>query len=150
MVRIRPAKPDDAAAWLHLRSCLWPDGPEAKHRKEIDSYSAGSLPRRPWAVLLAEDRDGQIIGLVELSLRPYAEGCHTMPVAYLEGLFVAPEFRRKGTGRSLVLAAEAWGRSQDCTELASDAVPDNDVSVATHMSLGFTDVGTIRCFRKQL
>lgn len=63
----------------------------------------------------------------------------------------ASEFhRRGGVGRALVEAGERWGRSQGCTEFASDAEPENDVSAAAHTSCGFVDVGMVRCFRKGL
>jgi uncharacterized protein (TIGR02246 family) len=49
-------------------------------------------------VLLAEDAAG-ILGFAEVSIRPYAEGCSTDRVGYLEGWFVRPEARRRGVGR---------------------------------------------------
>ena len=150
MTKVRAAKPADASAWLQLRHALWPEGSVAEHGEEIDRYFAGSFPRNPWAVFLAEDDDEWAIGLVELSLRPYAEGCRTTPVAYLEGWFVVPEARGRGVGRALVETAESWARSQGCTEMGSDTSLDNDVSRASHLSLGFTDEGTVRCFRKEL
>ena len=90
------------------------------------------------------------VGFAELSIRAYAEGCRSDRVAYLEGWFVGPEARGRGVGRTLIAAAENWGRSQRCSEFASDAQPDNDVSAAAHRALGFTEVGLIRCFRKDL
>ncbi len=71
-------------------------------------------------------------------------------VGYLEGWFVVPEARRRGTGRALVRAAEHWARSQNCSEFASDAQPDNEQSALAHLALGFADVGMVRCFRKDL
>jgi aminoglycoside 6'-N-acetyltransferase I len=150
MARVRAVKPEDAGAWLQLRHALWPEGSEAEHREEIDLFFAGRFPRDPWAVLLAEDDDGGVIGLAELSLRPYAEGCRTTPVAYLEGWYVLPEARERGVGRALIAAAESWARTRGCSELASDTAPDNDVSAAAHRASGFVDAGTVRCFRKEL
>jgi aminoglycoside 6'-N-acetyltransferase I len=69
-------------------------------------------------------------------------------VAYLEGWYVVPEARRRGVGRALVESAEDWGRAQGCTEFASDALLDNDVSAAAHRALGFAETVQIRCFRK--
>jgi aminoglycoside 6'-N-acetyltransferase I len=87
---------------------------------------------------------------VELSIRPYAEDCVTDRVAYLEGWYVEPGVRRTGIGRALVAAAEDWARTQGCSEFASDAIIDNDVSAAAHRALGFQETVQIRCFRKVL
>ena len=149
MITVRPAQPRDAAAWLQLRRALWPEGSEAEHRADIDRFFAGD-PREPLAVLLAEDGAGCPVGLAELSIRAYAEGCGSNRVAYLEGWFVVPKARRSGVGRALIVAAEEWGRSQGCSEFASDAQPDNEVSAAAHRALGFIEVGLVRCFRKDL
>ena len=149
MIGVRAAKPSDAAAWLQLRHALWPDHTEAEHRDEIDRFFAGDA-REPLAVLLAEDGAGRPVGLAELSIRAYAEGCRSDRVAYLEGWFVVPKARGRGVGRALIVAAEAWGRSQGCREFASDAQPDNEVSTAAHRALGFVEVGLVRCFRKDL
>jgi aminoglycoside 6'-N-acetyltransferase I len=100
-------------------------------------------------VLLAHDGAAPA-GFAEISIRHYAEGCSTDRVAFLEGWYVVPEARNRGVGRALVAAAEDWGRSQQCTEFASDAEADNSVSAAAHRALGFEEVGLIRCFRKDL
>jgi aminoglycoside 6'-N-acetyltransferase I len=149
MLTVRPATPSDAAVWLHLRHALWPEGSEAEHRLEIDRFFAGQA-HEPTAVLLAEDHRGRAIGLAELSIRSHAEGCRSDRVAYLEGWYVVPEARGAGVGRALIDAAEEWGRSQGCREFASDTEPGNDVSAAAHRALGFTEVGLVRCFRKDL
>ena len=101
-------------------------------------------------MLLAENEEGDPLGIAELSIRPYAEGCVSDRVAYLEGWYVVPEARRSGVGRALIAAAEEWGRAQGCTEFASDAHPENDVSTAAHLATGFTEAGLVRCFRKDL
>ncbi|HEV8382198.1 MAG TPA: aminoglycoside 6'-N-acetyltransferase [Gemmatimonadales bacterium] len=149
MTRIKQATPADATAWLELRCALWPEGSRSEHRNEIEQFFAGTLAE-PLAVLLAVDDTNQTVGLAELSIRPYAEGCHSPDVAYLEGWFVAPTARRRGVGRALVEAAEQWGRARGCREIASDTQPDNLVSIAAHRSLGFEAAGSVRCFRKDL
>jgi aminoglycoside 6'-N-acetyltransferase I len=134
---------------LRLRCSLWPEGSEREHAADIAEFFAGKA-REPLAVLLAEDPGGNVIGFAELSIRPYAEGCSTDGVAFLEGWFVVPEARGRGVGRALVAAAEEWGRAQGCTEFGSDAEEDNHASAAAHRALGFTEVGLVRCFRKDL
>lgn len=149
MIKVRPVKPGDADPWLRMRVSLWPEGPETEHREEIAQFFAGQTGGRPAAVLVAENAR-QVVGFAELSIRPYAEGCHGTRVAYLEGWYVEPTIRRQGVGQALVAAAEDWGRSQGCTEFASDAHPENDSSAAAHRAAGFTDIGLVRCFRKDL
>jgi len=148
VITVRPVTPDDAAAWLRLRRPLWPEVSEAEHLEDIERFFAGEA-REPAAVLLALE-SGRAVGLAEVSIRAYAEGCRTDRVAYLEGWFVAADARRRGVGRVLVEAAEEWGRRHGCRELASDAEADNVVSAAAHRALGFTEVGLVRCFRKDL
>jgi len=148
MIDVRPARPDDAAAWVRMREALWPSEP-GEHAGEVQRFLAGTL-HEPLAVLLAFDETGAPAGFAELSIRNYAEDCRTSRVAYLEGWYVEAHARRKGVGRALVAAAEDWGRSQGCTEFASDALIDNDVSAAAHRALGFQETARIRCFRKDL
>lgn len=149
MITIRNATKADANAWLELRHALWPETSVDEHREEIESFLAGTA-REPLAVLLAQNDDGRIVGFVELSIRPYAEGCNSDRVAFLEGWYVEAESRRHGVGKALVAAAERWGVSQGCTELASDTQVDNEISRIAHGECGFTEVGVIRCFMKEL
>jgi aminoglycoside 6'-N-acetyltransferase I len=150
VTRVRPVTHADAAAWLAMRNALWPEEDDDDHPKEIARFlEGGSTIADVQAVLIAED-DGEILGFAELSIRPYAEGCQTDRVGFLEGWYVVPEARRRGVGRALVAAAEGWARAQGCTEFASDTLVDNDVSTTAHHALGFEEVEIIRCFRKDL
>jgi aminoglycoside 6'-N-acetyltransferase I len=147
LASVRHARRTDAAALARLRSVLWPEGSEAEHRQEVDRFFETRPPTA--AVLVAEGAKG-LLGFAELSIRPYAEGCRTDRVGFLEGWFVVPEARQRGVGRELVAAAEDWARAQGCLEFASDAEADNERSAAAHRALGFEEVGLIRCFRKDL
>lgn len=150
MIRVRPATAEDAASWLAMRLGLWPEGSAEEHAGEINHYFAGKTGGRPAEVLLAVDQDGKAVGFAELAIRPYVEGCVTERVAYLEGWYTDPNVRRQGGGTALVRAAESWGHDQRCSEFASDADPDNDVSLQAHRALGFTDAGLVRCFCKRI
>ena len=146
---IRQAERRDLAAWLGMRQALWPDGPEGKHRSEIERNFAGRS-REPLAVLVAEQAVDGVLGFAELSIRSRAEDCTTDRVGYLEGWYVIPQARRRGVGRALVVAAEQWARDQGCLEFGSDARQENEISAAAHLALGFADAGTLRFFRKDL
>jgi aminoglycoside 6'-N-acetyltransferase I len=147
-MNIRHASKADGEAWLELRCALWPEGSRNEHRMEIAGFLAGTA-REPQAVLVAE-HEVEVVGFAELSIRPYAEGCISNRVAFLEGWYVAPQYRRLGIGKALVSAAESWALAQGCTEFASDTPSDNEVSRAAHRDCGFAEVAVIRCFRKEL
>lgn len=96
--------------------------------------------------------DGQTVtGFAEASLRhDYVNGCETSPVAFLEGIYVAPEYRRRGIARALCDAVEEWALGHGCTEFASDAPIDNEESHQMHAALGFEEMERVVCFRKTL
>jgi aminoglycoside 6'-N-acetyltransferase I len=131
-----------------MREALWPSLP-GRHVQDIERYFAGEL-REPLEVFLAFDDHGEAVGLIELSIKAYAEGCLTDRVAFVEGWYVEPTARGKGMGAALVAAAESWARSQGCVELGSDAEVDNLASAAAHRAVGFEETGVIRCFKKAL
>lgn len=147
-IRIKEVQPGDAAAWESMRQLLWPSA-AGEHAGEIAAYFQGNR-RNPAEVFIACDEAGGAIGFVELSIRNYAEGCHSGRVAYIEGWYVSPDARRRGVGAALIAHAEAWGKSQECSELGSDCELDNLDSAAAHRALGFDEVVRTISFRKAL
>jgi aminoglycoside 6'-N-acetyltransferase I len=133
-----------------MRRALWPDDSAAQHRADVARYFRERRRRRPLTVLIAESAAGARVGFAEVSIRGYAEDCRTDRVGFLEGWWVAPAMRRRGVGRLLVEAAERWARRRGCTEFASDTRPGNTLSIAAHRALGFSDAGSVVCFRKDL
>lgn len=93
---------------------------------------------------------GGLCGFLEASIRPFDEGCHTRPVGYVEGWYVDADVRRRGIRRGLVAAAERWAVEQGCREMASDAHPENSVSLAAHQALGFEESSRAVHLRKRL
>jgi len=146
---VRPVAAADRDEWIAMRAALWPDADGSELAAEADAYLRGAGFMLE-GVLLVLDATGRTIGFAEISLRPYAEGCATSPVAYLEGWYVRADARRHGAGGALVSAVEAWGRARGCSELASDTELDNAPAAAAHAALGFDEVERIRCFRKSL
>ena len=145
---VRSATPADAAAWERMRHLLWPHESDG-HAREVAAYFRHESIL-PLAVLLAVDDRDRPIGFVELSIRPYAEGCSTRDVGFLEGWYVEPEWRRQGIGALLVKASEHWARAQGCREFASDTQLENVGSQEAHRALGFEEVERLVAFRKAL
>lgn len=147
-VRIAQATPEDADAWLELRLALWP----GERREEFAAEIAALLDDPGDTVnLIAHADDGEAMGLAEAALRrDYVEGCRTSPVAFLEGIYVAPDHRRKGIATALIRAVEDWGRQQGCTEFASDAPLTNLDSHTMHRALGFEETNRVVYFRREI
>ena len=100
---------------------------------------------------LVRDDAGAVIAMAEATLRrDYVNGCSTSPVAFLEGIYVRPAWRRQGAARLLCRAVEAWGKEQGCREFASDALLDNAVSHRMHQALGFEERERVVCYCKTL
>ncbi|MBI3728493.1 MAG: GNAT family N-acetyltransferase [Burkholderiales bacterium] len=136
------------AAWLALRQQLWPEGKSEEHLAEMSELLES--PER-YAQFIEFGETGEALGMVEVSLRSdYVNGTDTSPVAFLEGLFVVPQARKKGIARTLVAEAERWAKSKDCSEFASDALLENTASHDMHTALGFAETERVVYFKKRL
>lgn len=144
-VIIRQATSSDIAHWLEMRSQLWP--PDADDDFAAEVRYIIEVPDQTAFVALV---DSNYAGFVEISIRAYADGCKTNNVGYLEGIFVNPEFRRQGISRLLVAECIKWFEKQGCTEMASDAEIDNEISIKMHEALGFQSLKPIIQFTRVL
>ena len=129
-----------------MRLALWP-GSLADH--DFDTQRYFQRGDDSWLTFVAEE-GGRLLGFLELDQRKYAPGCSSSPVPFIEGWYVDPHERRRGVGRALVGAAEAWARSAGFKEIASDSEIDNDGSIAAHGALGYTEIERVVCFRRGL
>jgi aminoglycoside 6'-N-acetyltransferase I len=138
----------DQAGWLDMRLALWPDATADEHR----GYMAISLaqPER-FLQLMMYDPGRQPVGFIEGSIRgDYVNGTETSPVGFVEGVYVAPAWRRRGVARQLFAAIGDWARARGCRELASDALLENEASQRAHRALGFRETERVVYFTKLL
>ena len=148
---IRPVEPRDAEAWARLRGRLWPDAEPADLLRETRAFLAGGVVPTLSAAFVAQiDSLTGPVGFLELALRPFADGCDSMPVPHVEGWYVAPAARGRGNGRALMRAAENWARERGYTELASDTEVENETSLHVHQKCGFDEVERLVKLRKRL
>ncbi|WP_443970928.1 aminoglycoside 6'-N-acetyltransferase [Sphingobium sp. CR28] len=137
-MRISVATAADLSDMAALRSALWPDS---------DMADLKDLEAQRW--FLARCDDGTPAGFAEVALRQdYVNGCDHSPVAFLEGIYVAPAYRRQGIARALVDAALDWARDEGVREFASDALIDNRESHAFHAAIGFEETERVVYFRR--
>ena len=100
---------------------------------------------------MALNGEGEPVGFVEASLRfDHVNGCDTSPVAFIEGVYVRPDWRRGRIARALCEAVESWGAGAGCREMASDALITNTVSHAFHAAVGFEETERVVFFHKAL
>jgi aminoglycoside 6'-N-acetyltransferase I len=117
-MNIRAAREADAAAWEAMRCELWPDGAH-EHGAEIAAFFAGQL-EEPDAVFVAEDDTASLVAVEELAIRSDVPGAIGKRTAYVEGLYVVPEWRGRGVARQLLQVAKSWARENHCEAIASD------------------------------
>ena len=138
---------DTLGDWVRMRRALWPEASLAVHRSEAEAL----LDSDRTVACLARSPGAEWIGFAEAVLRQdHVNGCETSPVAFLEGLYVRSDWRRRGVARLLVRSIIDWAAAQGCRELASDALIDNLVSQRMHMALGFEETERVVCYRRVL
>ena len=147
--RVRAITAADVDAWAALRSKLWPEFDAAQMRQEAVEHLA-RVSSLVTVAYLAESEGALPLGFIELSLRAFSDGCESMPVPHVEGWYVEPEARGKGTGRALMRAAEEWCAQRGYNEIASDTEIDNEESLRAHERCGFQEVERLIKLRKQL
>jgi aminoglycoside 6'-N-acetyltransferase I len=134
--------------WLSLRQALWPHCSRLEHLAEMTSFLKS--PERH-VQLVAYIEDDQPVGFAEATVRTdYVNGTTTSPVAFLEAMYVLPRARRKGVGRRLVEAVASWAVEMGCSELASDALLENELGQAVHKAIGFVETERVVSFNKPL
>ena len=144
-MHIETCDTETLSQWMDLRLALWPD----EDREIMTREAPGILARR--LVLVAREGVDAAIGFAEASVRrDYVNGCETSPVAFVEGVYVMPEYRCRGVARALIAAVEGWARERGLTELASDTLLDNTQANAMHRALGFSETERVVYFRKPL
>ena len=150
-IRLVDTRDGDAAVWARLRHALWPHADPAELLGEAQAFVSGAtIPTIACAFLAEDGAAGNVVGFVELSIRPFADGCQSRPIPFVEGWYVEPGARRRGIGRALMARAERWARDSGFNELASDTEIDNIASLRAHERCGFEEVERLVKLRKPL
>ncbi len=109
----------------------------------VDGYFAEAVPSgeyRAWVVTTAE---GEIVGGIGLKVMSMAPSPRNLDgrYAYLMGLYVEPEHRRRGIAQALVEGAIAWAREQGIVEVRLHA---SDQGRPLYEGIGFRQTNEMR------
>jgi aminoglycoside 6'-N-acetyltransferase I len=145
---IKSCSSNSQPEWLTLRTALWPDCSQEKHKQDMANFLKQS---NRYAQFIAYDNQKTPVGFLEACLRQdYVNGTKSSPVAFIEGIYTVPNMRRHGVASLLMKAVETWAKEKGCIELASDALLENTISHNTHKALGFEETERVIYFRKVL
>ena len=143
---IRKAESKDLYILSELACQLWPD-----HAVEEMCSELADMIAKPDAAFFLAYSEETTVGFAQCQLRyDYVEGTDSSPVGYLEGIYVADEYRKQGFARELLAACEDWAKEKGCAEFASDCELSNTQSLQFHLNVGFAEANRIICFTKKI
>ncbi|HZH46363.1 MAG TPA: GNAT family N-acetyltransferase, partial [Roseococcus sp.] len=134
--RIRPIRPEDAAAQGELFRSLPPEDVRFRFFSQLKALPTALLARltqidydREMAFIAA--REGRTFGTARLIREPGGLGAEFAVV-------VSPEVKGTGLARQLMECAIAWGRGEGLAELHGHVLADNAPMLGFIQRLGFT------------
>lgn len=144
-VLIREIHKSDRDMWLGMYRQLFPNNSDDALIAEMERiFKSG---KRSAYVALIDDMS---VGFAEYALRDYANGCHSQPVPFLEGIWIDTEYRGQGIAKSLVSYLEQKARMAGFREFGSDVELSNYPSQLMHERLGFEQTEKVIFYRKVL
>lgn len=132
--------------WTNLALMLFP---ESNFEKELDFHDSVLISEKEVGLLY--QKDNKFVGFMNLSIRTdYVNGTETSPVAFVEAIFILPDYRKQGIATEFIAYAENFARQNHCKQLASDCFIDNTSSEQFHKSCGFIEKERVICFAKDV
>lgn len=145
-ISIKAAALEDIQKVADLAIFMWKSHTMEELKQEFYDY----ISKEKGVVFLAIE-DEYAVGFAQCGLRyDYVEGTESSPVAYLEGIFVKEEYRKRGLAREMLEVCQKWAKEQKCSEFASDCELDNEDSLKFHKKMEFIEANRIICFTKSL
>ena len=125
---IRPATPEDIDALVEIENrCFDTD--------RLSRRSFRHMITKAHAALLLDEEGGAVRGYVLLLFNAGTS------LARMYSIAVDPQYRSRGIGRQLMLAAEQAALAQDCVTLRLEVRVDNVSSIALYESMGYRRFG---------
>jgi [ribosomal protein S18]-alanine N-acetyltransferase len=127
-ITIRVARPRDLEAILRLEN-------ESFESDRVSRRSLREFLRAPHRPVIAATIDDELAGYILVSLRRGARALRIYSLA------VGAQFGRRGAGRALLEAAEAYGRRHRREALTLEVRYDNASAIALYEKCGFRQFG---------
>jgi aminoglycoside 6'-N-acetyltransferase I len=143
-MKLKTIHREDFPLWKAMRQEVYHVIGESFHDKEMRMIHTSD----DWHCWFITDVDGEIIGLVEVSIRKIVDGCLTSPVPYLEGLFIMPGHRALGLGTVVMGMLLDWAADQGYEEFATDAELENTRAQNFYEKLAFEEVDRVVVYRR--
>jgi RimJ/RimL family protein N-acetyltransferase len=143
---IRMAEPRDAAPLVHLAEAVgseeegWLIADGGWRSVADERRYLKAIRRHAYAAVLVAEEDGQIVGRLSIGRDTHPASEHVADV----GLMVARGYRRRGIGRALMEAAEAWARGVGVLKIELHVFPHNQAALALYEQLAYRRVGVRR------
>jgi RimJ/RimL family protein N-acetyltransferase len=144
--RIRRADPGDAGELVELARAVGAE-PQGWLVTDGDWRTASeerrylrAVRRSPHAAVLVAENPERIVGRLSLTRDPHPASRHVADL----GLMVAIDYRRRGVGRALMMAAEDWAHAAGVRKIELHVFPHNAGAIALYEELGYRWEGVRR------
>ncbi len=133
-MKIKTVNEQTLSIWASFASQVW----RTNEQELIEKFRNNKFPYE----FLYFSSSEEPVAWISLSLRhDYVEGCQNSPTAYLEGIFIIPDYRSQGIGDKLLSFAISWAENSGISQPASDVEFDNQLSQNFRFKYGFREVG---------
>ena len=158
---IRSTTPEDDDAIGALLSGPYHDDPHwlaseiTTIRQTFTNYGDLAPGYLHWVAVTHKNNDttttgDSVIGVLEATIRLFANGCDTIRILFLEGIAVAPAYQRDGVATALMETATRWALANGISEMGSDCEIDNLDGQNWHASMGFKKAETVINYVKKI
>lgn len=143
MIRVEPVQPDEWRVWRVLRLAALAEAPQAFASTLSDWTGVGDTEAR-WRDRLISV-PANLVALVNGTPAGQVSATRTAEdqVVELIGLWVSPDARSLGVGRSLIEAVIAWAKTQDVTAVCLHVNRYNHDAARLYERCGFSMTGSV-------